>query len=219
MISSSFLRTLSRSGAAAALSVLGATAAFAQDLTLEAPAGSVGASGDAPTIKEMISFAATYLISISGGIAVLFLIYGGVIYMTAGGSDERVQSAKKVMRNAIVGLVIVLLAFVIVSNTLKISYSMKGTPAPVTVTVAVPTVTAVQGVPTSVAYTCSAACPTLSFVTSVTVVGATAPVQAFQSPAPAPGATSGTFTVLRTAPGAAIVTVKGGATDAVVSVN
>lgn len=129
-MSTPLVRTLSRAGAAAALSLLGAASAFAQSqISLDAPAGSVGAGSDIE-IKDIISFAATYLVSISGGIAVLFLVIGGIQYMTAGGSDDKVQGAKKVMRNAVVGLVIVLLAFIIISNTLKLSYKLGDSKAP-----------------------------------------------------------------------------------------
>ncbi|MBC7472308.1 MAG: hypothetical protein H7196_03570, partial [candidate division SR1 bacterium] len=49
-----------------------------------------------------------------GGLAVLFLVYGGVRYLTA--SDEKaVGTARQIIQNAIIGLVIAILAFAIIS--------------------------------------------------------------------------------------------------------
>ncbi len=50
-----------------------------------------------------------------GVIAVALIIYGGIIWMTAGGSDDKILKAKTILRNAIIGLVIILAAFAIVS--------------------------------------------------------------------------------------------------------
>lgn len=48
-----------------------------------------------------------------GLVLLIVIIYGGVLYMTAGGSDEQVSKAKKYIINGIIGLVIILLAYVI----------------------------------------------------------------------------------------------------------
>jgi len=49
-----------------------------------------------------------------GLIAVVMFIYGGVLYLTAGGNDEQTGKAKKAMLYAVIGIVIVLLAYTIV---------------------------------------------------------------------------------------------------------
>ena len=54
------------------------------------------------------------LLSIAGLLAVIFLIVGGFRYITAGGNEETAEAAKKTITNAIIGIVIVILAFVIV---------------------------------------------------------------------------------------------------------
>ena len=48
-------------------------------------------------------------------IAVILIIYGGFVWMTAGGNAEKIEKAKKILRNAAIGLVIILSAFGIVS--------------------------------------------------------------------------------------------------------
>ncbi len=48
-----------------------------------------------------------------GILAVLIILYGGYIYMTSAGNPEKIEQAKKILRNAIIGLVIILSSFAI----------------------------------------------------------------------------------------------------------
>ncbi len=47
--------------------------------------------------------------------AVGYMVYGGTIWMTAGGDPSKVDEAKKIMLNAVIGMAIMLMAFAIVS--------------------------------------------------------------------------------------------------------
>lgn len=49
-----------------------------------------------------------------GLIAISLLIYAGYIWMTAQGSEEKVSKAKKIIVNAVIGLVVILFSFIIV---------------------------------------------------------------------------------------------------------
>ncbi len=55
------------------------------------------------------------LISFLGIVIVAYVLYGGFLYMTAGGDATRVDAAKRVLRNAIVGFAIVISSFAIAS--------------------------------------------------------------------------------------------------------
>lgn len=55
-----------------------------------------------------------YAIGLIGLIAVVFLVYGGVLFITAGGDEGKVEKATKTITQALIGLVIVILAGVIV---------------------------------------------------------------------------------------------------------
>jgi hypothetical protein len=50
-----------------------------------------------------------------GLIAVVLIIYGGFIWLTAGGNEDKVGQAKRIISAAVVGLIIVLLAWAIVT--------------------------------------------------------------------------------------------------------
>lgn len=52
-------------------------------------------------------------LGILGSVFVILVIYAGFLWMTAGGNEEQVGKAKKMMTNAVIGLIIVMLAFAI----------------------------------------------------------------------------------------------------------
>ena len=66
------------------------------------------------TASQVIMRVIEILLAIAGLVAVIFLIVGGFRYITAGGNEETAEGAKKTLINAIIGVVIVILAFVIV---------------------------------------------------------------------------------------------------------
>lgn len=51
---------------------------------------------------------------VAGIIAVAMLIYSGVLYMTAGGNEERMGKAKAAFKWAAIGLLVVILSFALV---------------------------------------------------------------------------------------------------------
>jgi hypothetical protein len=60
-----------------------------------------------------------YLLGFVGIVAFAALIYGGASMVANFGNDEMVQNAKKIITNAIVGIIIVLSAFALVSTVIK----------------------------------------------------------------------------------------------------
>ena len=55
------------------------------------------------------------VLSLLGLVAVIFIIIGGFMWMTSAGNEEKLKKAKGMIQAAIVGLVIVMLAYVVVS--------------------------------------------------------------------------------------------------------
>lgn len=62
-------------------------------------------------IAQIINWA----LYLSGAIAVIFVIIGGYRYLTAGGNEETATKGRKSVVNALIGLVIIILAYVIVN--------------------------------------------------------------------------------------------------------
>lgn len=65
-------------------------------------------------LKDTLINIIQWVLGILALVAVAFIIYGGVLWLTAAGRVERIEKAKKVILGAVIGLVIVLLAWAIV---------------------------------------------------------------------------------------------------------
>lgn len=55
-----------------------------------------------------------YALGFMGTVAVAIIIWGGFVWMTSAGNEERVKKAKEVIKWAVVGMVVVMLAWAIV---------------------------------------------------------------------------------------------------------
>jgi len=64
-------------------------------------------------IRVMIARIINVALGLLGIVALLLILYGGFLWMTAGGEAERVEKAKKVLINAVIGLAIILTSFAI----------------------------------------------------------------------------------------------------------
>ncbi len=54
-----------------------------------------------------------------GIIVLLFVLYGGYLWLTSGGDERKVETAKRVLKNSAIGLVIIILSFAITSFILN----------------------------------------------------------------------------------------------------
>lgn len=100
--------------------VLAPSFAVAQvDINLDTP--SVPIEGDEITSDDLEGFIediANFIIGLSLVIAVVFIVWGGILWMTAGGDDTKASKAKSTILNGIIGALIVLAVGVIL-NTLS----------------------------------------------------------------------------------------------------
>src|SRR3989338_5216197 len=48
-----------------------------------------------------------------GIIVLLFVLYGGYLWLTSGGDERKVETAKKVLKNSVIGLIIIITSFAI----------------------------------------------------------------------------------------------------------
>lgn len=60
-----------------------------------------------------------YLLTFLGVVAVVVILIGGFMWMTAAGNDEKVGKAKKIIVQGLIGLIIVLLAFAIATFVIQ----------------------------------------------------------------------------------------------------
>ena len=67
------------------------------------------------SVNGLIKLVINWLLGIAFGIAVLFLIIGGFWYITSGGNEETAEKGRNTAINAIIGIVIIILSYVIVN--------------------------------------------------------------------------------------------------------
>jgi hypothetical protein len=67
------------------------------------------------------------ILSFLGLIAIIIIVYGGILWMTSGGSPDKISKAKKIMINGLIGLLIIVLAFAIASFILYLLGQITGT--------------------------------------------------------------------------------------------
>ena len=70
----------------------------------------LGATGLTAVITRVVS----WLMVLAGFIAVIYLIYGGLLYITAAGDAEKAKMGRTSLINAIIGIIIIALALLIV---------------------------------------------------------------------------------------------------------
>lgn len=113
MISSTVLKALKRGAMLAAVGVfIGVPLlAFAADANLTSVASTSGLGTD--SLMTIIGRVINVLLSVLGVIFLILLVYAGAIWMTAGGDGKRVDKAKGILINAVVGLLITMSAYAI----------------------------------------------------------------------------------------------------------
>lgn len=75
----------------------------------------LAASGDVAKIEGFITNLIQILASLAALISVVFIIIGGIGYITSAGNPETLEKSKKTILFAAIGLVIVLAAFILTS--------------------------------------------------------------------------------------------------------
>lgn len=74
--------------------------------------------GDPKHPVEIIGAIISVFLSFLGIIFLCLIIYAGFIWMTSAGNDQKVLYAKKILQNAIIGLIIVLSSYAFTSFVL-----------------------------------------------------------------------------------------------------
>lgn len=67
------------------------------------------------SVANVLSTIIYWILGLSGGIAVLFLILGGLQYVTSSGNKDKAEQAKQTILYAVIGLIVIALSFVIVA--------------------------------------------------------------------------------------------------------
>lgn len=104
----------------------------AQSPIVDTSGGATGkyATGDYQ-INDFVVLAirvAKFIWAISGSLALLAFIYGGVLFLTSAGSSDRVTKARQAITGAVIGLVIVFGSYTIVYFIMVNIFGVSGNP-------------------------------------------------------------------------------------------
>ncbi|MBI3231918.1 MAG: hypothetical protein HYZ51_02465 [Candidatus Doudnabacteria bacterium] len=105
------------------LTALGPAAAFAQSdvsrglnsIRLLFPIGGISGSQTLTGPTGLIYRIVSLLLFVAGALAVVFVIIGGYQYITSAGNEEQSEKGKKTLLNAIIGIVVIVLSYVIIN--------------------------------------------------------------------------------------------------------
>lgn len=114
-----FKKNLYRLGGGAVVAATSVQVALADAVTVPNPVGN-------PDLGSVLRSVVNALLIFAGAVAVLFLIIGGFRYVISTGNEQQVEAAKKTILYAILGLIVIFIAFVLVS---LIETQLKVTPS------------------------------------------------------------------------------------------
>lgn len=77
-------------------------------------------------LPSFVSTMIRWILGIIGVLLVALFVYGGVLYATSAGNEDRVETGKRVMIYAIIGTVIVFAAFVVSDFVISALLSTSG---------------------------------------------------------------------------------------------
>ena len=75
----------------------------------------------ATDINQSINTIITWALGFAGAVAVAFIVYGGFRYTTSAGNSDARTKAKDIILYAVIGLIVIIIAFVIVSTVVSIA--------------------------------------------------------------------------------------------------
>ncbi len=109
--------TLAITGFLMALPITGVFAGV-NDLPSQVPCKSGGCTTD---VTRLLNTIITWVLGFAALIAVLFLIFGGIIYIVSSGNKERAEQAKKTILYSVIGLVVIVLSYFIANIVISLA--------------------------------------------------------------------------------------------------
>ena len=86
--------------------------------TADNPSTISNATGGQTSARALVLTIVNFFLGFLGLLAVLMIIYGGILVLTSAGNPEAAGKGKKILLYAAVGILIILLSFAIVSTVL-----------------------------------------------------------------------------------------------------
>lgn len=85
-----------------------------------------GGLSSSSSLSELIGNGIRLFLSFAGAVAVVFVIIGGFMYITSSGNEEQAEKGKKTLINAIIGVVVIIMSYVIITVITNLVSSPSG---------------------------------------------------------------------------------------------
>ena len=92
---------------------------FIKDAGLSTTGGNAGYNLATPAPEIIVGQAIQSILTVLGIAFLAFMMYAGIMWMTAQGNDQKVERAKQMITEAIVGIIIVVAAYAITYFIIK----------------------------------------------------------------------------------------------------
>lgn len=66
------------------------------------------------SLGNVVSVLATYIFPLAGIALIIYLLYGGYTFLTAGGNPQKIEQGKQILTNALVGFLVMFAAYWVV---------------------------------------------------------------------------------------------------------
>lgn len=77
------------------------------------------ATGGQGNARQLVLTIVNFFLTFLGLLAVIMIIYGGFLYVSAAGKEDKIETGKKIIMYAVIGIIIILLSFAIVNTVLN----------------------------------------------------------------------------------------------------
>jgi cytochrome bd-type quinol oxidase subunit 2 len=114
-------KIFSKISAATAIATVGAANVLAQGLSADAPSSIKEQTGGEGDLKTLLLTIINSFLTFLGVLAVLMVIYGGLMYIMASGDTQKADKGKKIIMYAVIGIVIILLSFALINTVLGVA--------------------------------------------------------------------------------------------------
>ncbi len=94
---------------------------FNQNSGLNHTSNTAGFNSTDTSLERYITIIINIILSLLGVVFLGLMIYGGIVWMTAQGNEDKVKKAKELITEAVIGLIIVLAAYAITYFVLKLT--------------------------------------------------------------------------------------------------
>lgn len=82
------------------------------------PSAIAGATNEEGSLRNIVITILNFVLSFLGILAVAMIIYGGFLYVSSAGNQEKTDQGKKIVTYAVIGIVIILISFALVNTVL-----------------------------------------------------------------------------------------------------